>query len=117
MAEYQEVMHHLGRMCGTYLYCTDGCPLQEEPNVCFLAAKSLSTEKIEATEQAIMSWAAENPEPVYPTWEEWLADVGVLVCDTSFLNKRYWYTINKLKLEQPIPADIAEKLGLEEKEG
>lgn len=63
MAEYQVVMHHLGRMCETYLFCSHGCPLQTEPNVCFLSAKTLTTEEIKATEQAIMSWAAENPEP------------------------------------------------------
>ena len=64
-----------------------------------------------------MTWAAEHPEPVYPTWGDWLAEQGVLVCDVSYPNKRYWYAINKQKIEQPIPTDIAEKLGIEPKEG
>lgn len=54
MAEYQVVMHHLGRMCETYPSCSDGCPLRKEPNVCFLSAKSLPTDEIKETEQAIM---------------------------------------------------------------
>ena len=63
-----------------------------------------------------MRWATDNPEPVYPRWCDWLAEQGVLVCDNSFPNMRYWYAMNTEKMEQPIPADIAQKLGLEPKE-
>ena len=52
-------------------------------------------------EKRVMSWAAEHPV-VYPTWENWLTTLGV----QSFN-----------ELSKPIPADIAQKLGIEPKEG
>jgi hypothetical protein len=57
-------------------------------------------------ELRIMAWAAEHPEPVYPTWGEWLNTYGV-VSDNFFSNA---------KMLDPIPADIAEKLGVKPKE-
>ena len=43
--------------------------------------------------------AIRNPEPLYPSWQEWF--------DTFD---------RKIDVDDPIPADIAEKLGLEPKE-
>ena len=31
----------------------------------------------EAVERRVLEWAKENPEPRYPTWGEWLCEVGV----------------------------------------
>ena len=118
MAEYQVVMHHLGRMCETYSSCSDGCPLQEEPNVCFLSAKSLSTDAIKATEQAIMQWAAENPEPVYETWYEYLEKQHVVAAANSGQFENIHFNdivVPTLEMFKPIPADIAQKLGIEPK--
>ena len=58
-------------------------------------------------EKIIMSWAAEHPEPVYPAWRDWLRDQYPMLGP---------YTMTDI-LESPIPADIAEKLGLQPKEG
>lgn len=53
-------------------------------------------------EELVMSWAAENPEPVYPSWGTWLAaKFGYDLCEIMY---------------EPIPADIAQKLGIEPKE-
>ena len=50
------------------------------------------------------AWAAEHPEPVYPTWGEWL--------------QRMYNSMNYAGIFiTPIPADIAQKLGLQTKEG
>ena len=57
-------------------------------------------------EKNVMQWAAEHPEPVYPTWGEWLNTYGV-VSDNFFSNA---------KMLDPIPADLAQKLGVEPKE-
>jgi hypothetical protein len=67
-----------------------------------------------------MSWAAEHPEPVYPTWVEWLKTEGVIPYmkglvvvrgdDGNFHDGRVNITE---KMLDHIPDDIAEKLGLE----
>ena len=57
-----------------------------------------------------MSWAAEHPEPVYPQYLDWFLEQFGLE-----RNVRFGDLIDALK--QPIPADIAQKLGLEPKEG
>lgn len=55
----------------------------------------------------VEKWAKEHTEPQYPTWMKWLALEGVTdACGFHFQYKAY----------QPIPADIAEKLGLKPKE-
>ena len=59
-------------------------------------------------EKEVMAWAKEHPRPVYPTWFEWLKSVGALPTEQTICHRG---------LEQPIPADIAEKLGIEPKEG
>jgi hypothetical protein len=48
-------------------------------------------------------WSAEHPEPVYPSLYENLTDM-------------YSAAWNMIK-DKPIPADIAQKLGIEPKEG
>ena len=63
-------------------------------------------------QEKVTAWAAENPEPQYPTWGEWLMSIGVI-------NGVHPHgAIDALgNLKQPIPADIAEKLGLKPKGG
>jgi hypothetical protein len=69
-------------------------------------------------EAAVMRWAAEHPEPVYPTWGEWLVaqdiitEYGRIECGGSGV-----CGVFTDKGGQPIPADIAQKLGIEPKEG
>lgn len=74
-------------------------------------------------QEKIAAWAAENPEPVYPTWREWLNDIGVVGVEYT---TRIYTTANKGLVQyvstmpsfyRPIPADIAEKLGLKPKGG
>ena len=63
----------------------------------------LTDSDIDRLEKSVMEWANEFPEPVYPTWYE-------------FLTSRYhkaWEAIGR----DSSPADIAEKLGIEPKEG
>lgn len=51
-------------------------------------------------------------EEHYPTWEEWLITQGVI---KENQNGGVGYPMPKLL--EPIPADIAEKLGIRQKEG
>ena len=70
-----------------------------------------SDDYIANIEKEVMAWAAEHPAPVYPTWGEWLMSIGVI-------NGVHPHgAIDALgNLKQPIPADIAQKLGIEPKE-
>ncbi len=64
-------------------------------------------------EEKVDAWAAENPEPLYPTWLDYLHTVG-LVTKTENCTP---YGFDFTKVMKPIPADIAEKLGLKPKGG
>jgi hypothetical protein len=121
MAEhsFQEVMRQFDRMCKANAGCFN-CPLNEPDGVsdrCSIGAFVNNSERIE---REVMSWAAEHPEPVYPMWCEWLADKGVV--DVARMPVDYsGGIITEIKpsgkMYEHIPADIAQKLGIEPKEG
>ena len=114
MAEFVQRMKDWQRMCGTMqggIRKCDNCPLfkvlcQYKPN-----------EKVDFAwaEQIIEKWAAEHPEPVYPTWGEWLESFGVV--EVTKAKDRIITVMMKPELLNSIPADIAQKLGIEPKEG
>ena len=107
MAEFQEVMKQWRRMCNKMREHGDWCQYSK----CPLSGKCQlpSTTDIAETEGVVMQWAAEHPEPVYPTWREWLTSIGVI--DQMFTHSVIADTLSMT----PIPADIAEKLGIEPK--
>ena len=100
MAEYTEVIKQFKRMCKsiTPIECTRGeCPMGlENIGQC----RKVAFECPEKFEEQVMAWAAKHPEPKYPSWEEYLCSIGF--CSYNSLSK-------------PIPADIAQKLGIEPK--
>jgi hypothetical protein len=86
----------------------------------------------DAIEREVMAWAAENPEPEFPTWGEWLESEGI--CFSRLTNYEhigsfsipqvFEYQIDGKtafmcgdKVNTPIPADMAQKLGIKPKEG
>ena len=93
MAEFQEVIKHLGRMLDSHKH---GDSIAFEASV---PADAFKDAKL--VEEIVMKWAAENPEPVYPSWGTWLA-------------AKFGYDLREIMYE-PIPADIAQKLGIEPK--
>lgn len=101
MAKFATVMHEMKRMCETFTNADEcqHCPLVHSP-VCGTPSDMMDG-AIREAETAIMAWAAEHPEPQYPTLAEWLRSVGLA----------------NIRMIDPIPADIAEKLGIELKEG
>ena len=100
MAEFIEVMKQANRMCNV---CTcSSCPIHNMCNEVTL----LTPECAEQFVEAVTKWAAEHPEPQYPTWIKWLVAEGV----TDAGGFRFHH-----KAYQPIPAEIAEKLGLKPK--
>lgn len=115
MAEFQEVMKEWVRsrkaINENKLSC---CPLE-----------MFSDDYIANIEKEVMAWAAENPEPVYPTWREWLIKLGIVSFEADFcalLDTRPTTLANTVRAyineegSKPIPADIAERLGIEPKE-
>lgn len=107
VAEFSEVIKQFKRMCKsvTLAKCTRGeCPMGcENIGQC----RKVAFERPSDFEQRVMSWAAEHPEPVYPTWVEWLREIGIVPSEQKCFHD--W-------LLASIPADIAQKLGIEPKE-
>lgn len=76
-------------------------------------------------QEKVDAWAAENPEPQYPTWAEWLIERGLAEYkgmvfheyreDGNYVTK--FEAVLSKAAYNPIPADIAEKLGLKHKGG
>lgn len=118
MAEFQMIAKNLERLCDTYRSLsrcgTDECPLYCE-NLCY-ARQMIHVHGDDAgrLEDVVIAWAKEHPEPVYPTWYEWLTSIGAL---TRILNPDVASNLVEigLSLLDPIPADIAQKLGIEPK--
>lgn len=125
MADFVDVLRQFNRMCKANAGCSN-CPLHEQDGVsdrCSIGAFVNDSERIE---REVMKWAAEHPEPVYPTWEEWLQSVDVMESAEHIKNRCQCellidgivaHAIPTRKVLEPIPADIAQKLGLQPKEG
>lgn len=105
MAEYNEVIKQFKRMC--WYFSRDkmqkSCPMcTSYPNCNIGQCRKFAFEKPDF-EATVMRWAAEHPEPVYPTWAEYLMHTYQ---DVSYARI----------LGETIPADIASKLGIQPKE-
>lgn len=118
MAEFQEVTKLWRRMCismdGNDTYKCERCPLGDE-HICSFEISDIQDDEIHRVEEKVMSWAAEHPEPVYPTWAEWLHDNGIILDARQHNENEHW--LLGIEAMRPIPADIAQKLGIEPKEG
>lgn len=88
MAEFREVIKQWRRMCDKH-QCADKqcgaviydliCPITISHNgyPCDSRFVDCSPESMAQVERIVMEWATENPEPVYPTWFEWLERQGL----------------------------------------
>ena len=94
MAEFCKVIRNFDRVCNANgCYC---CPMKTGSlEGCKYLILNLPAE----FERRVMEWAEAHPEPKYPTWVEWFNSMGGVDCG------------------EPIPADIAERLGIKPKEG
>ena len=111
MAEFVTVMSEFMRLCIRFKQCED-CPVYKEGFNCDKKYEGYSKTSAEELEHVIMTWAAEHPEQVYPTWGEWLLEQGVIRAGTESRNGFTYQTVTD-KLFAQIDTDIAEKLGLE----
>ena len=114
MAEFVQIMKDLRRMCiaadnGPDTTKCGNCPLGES-RLCSFEISDIDDYELQEAETCITTWAAEHPEPVYPTWFEYLYAIN----NPDYFDLTEFYTWMR---HTPIPADIAQKLGIEPKEG
>lgn len=67
----------------------------------------------ESVEKEVLSWAKDNPEPRYPTWAEWLCEVGVSRVSSYQYGKVIY--IRTRKFYEEMDAETAKLLGVEPK--
>ena len=105
MAEFKNIARKYIRMCDSFGSACNGCPIRKPGSDNIYACRNRVLRNPEKYEVEIITWAAEHPKPVYPTWFEWFKTV---VPDEEMLQRgMYW--------DMQIPADIAQKLGIEPK--
>lgn len=107
MAEFKDVMAGYARMC-KYMNgeCYErNCPLAYKP-FCSTFIHSYTAEDIQELEEIVAKWVAEHPEPEYPTWAQWFRQMEIAPLEQKCFHS--W-------LLEPIPADIAQELGIEPK--
>ena len=132
MSDFVQTMKDWRRMCAAYSTddddCCKGCPVLDYRDHGCSAIFEMDVVDWKKYENAIAKWAAEHPEPVYPTWGEWLMEQMVIA---ERMRPKYDYTNGEYtdelertgeyiaidsEMKKQIPADIAEKLGIEPKE-
>ena len=128
MTDFVQTMMDWRRMCKTYTvegHECEGCPLVDIAEyACGAIFEAEFADVVDwaELERRLDKWAAEHPEPVYPTWIDWLYENGLVLkpsgWDMSLLGIPFELKcVTTEKAEQEIPADIAQKLGLKPKEG
>lgn len=115
------------RMCNsmTEMDGCEDCPIVKNTHGARCGDMPCEMHDVESIVREVEKWAAENPEQVYPTWIEWLKSMGVvpymmgLVVTRGADNGHFHdgHVNITAKALEAIPADIAEKLGIEPKEG
>ena len=124
MSEFTDVMRQAKRMCESFSdgHCSE-CPIGDADALeCGITVTSGMDCK--EVERRVMQWAQEHPETVYPTWAEWqdstFQDAEIDITPCTFGSRDRFKCDEKTChecIEDPIPADIAEKLGIKPKEG
>ena len=112
MDEFQMVVSEYKRMCESYKNC-DFCPMP-----IFGCDKDACRRYVfkcpEESKNTIMTWAAEHPEPVYPTWEEYLEKLMTLDMMCGLTDNHI--SVENYMRKTQIPAVLAQKLGVKPKE-
>lgn len=123
MAEFVDVMKTARRMCKSMDKCYV-CPLHGIFDECCLQINKpyyYVDSYLARYEADIMKWGAENPESRYPTWQEWQQKnfpdslYNLIPCEFMAMDNEKclsYYRDCKKCANQPIPADIAQKLGI-----
>ena len=117
--DFVQTMKDWRRMCKAYTTddesCCEGCPVVDfHEHGCGAIFEMEDSTDWQRYADAIMAWAAEHTGPVYPSWHDYLHSIGVLYNKHTAggdVTEIHWGN-----MMTPIPADIAQKLGIEPKE-
>ena len=130
MAEFQEIVKQAKRMCRMYENSCTGCPIADQDDRCMFEVgnadcipESWDLRKLRIAEELVMAWAAAHPEPRYPSWNDAWHQLFPDMAEK--FPPCYRYFMGSARLEgfcpglrcekcrnQPVFADIAEKLGI-----
>ena len=116
MSDFVKTMRDWKRMCYAfskqYGYdCCQYCRLHQKG--CEAILLQIQESAYDTIAETVYAWAAENPEPQYPTWLDYLHTLGLVIKTENCTTYGFDFT----KARNPTPADIAEKLGLKPKGG
>lgn len=126
MADFMEVWRQAKRLCDM-AKCGEDCPLHVDVTTCrldYVLDSDTPEYEVRKFENIVMQWAVEHPESKYPTWREWqeaiFPDCDVLIEPCQYMSKERAGCCGQVCSDcrvQPIPADIAERLGVKPIEG
>lgn len=96
--------------------CNKTCPMYSfevcsKPTDKYPTPLEIGDDLAHEIECVIMTWAAEHPEPVYPSVAEYLERLGIIIRRDGTMEADFF------KANEPMNADVAKLLGLEPKEG
>ena len=119
MSDFVQTMKDWRRMCNTIQsknqkasigsWCK-GCPLQD---FCIIdtSIKDTTNGEFDIIGEQIQAWAAENPEPVYPSIAKYFKQFGITIRRDGSLEADYF------KANEPMSADMAKLLGISSGDG
>lgn len=120
MTDFVRTMKDWRRMCKTQDNTTreacSSCPMGDDGKSCMAVYEDeFETVDFAHIENTVTEWAAEHPEPKYPTWWKYMCMIGVIPDELGdkTLGEMAVYSL----MNTHIQSDIAEKLGIEPKEG
>lgn len=123
MAEFSVAMKQIQRFCGSQIKC-ESCPVWHREDMCCKVENAFRdgelSDGLPEIERIVMDWAAKHPEPRYPTWKEWqnanFPTASYPLGPCGFVSAKQAGCELKHEcvecLNSPIPADIAQKLGI-----
>lgn len=129
MAEFREVLRQIKRYCDAQTACKKCELFKVVGEMC--PSDLFAEDNGAGIETMVMSWAEDHPDQTYPTWGEWLESEGICFSRLKNYSRVAGMSIPQVfeyqidgetaficgdKVNSPIPADIAEKLGIEPKE-
>ena len=114
--EICDFLNNWKRMCNlmTEMNGCEDCPIVRNTHGARCGDMPGEMQDAESIAREVEKWAAEHPEPVYPTWYEWLTSIGAVM---RKVKPDVASNLIETGLLDPIPAEIAQKLGIEPKEG
>lgn len=116
MTEFITIVNIKKRMCDTHAYCKK-CPLSQDYNGRDIPCCDLIYKHPEEAERIILQWAAEHPEPQYPSWSEAWKRLFPGAFNAPCPNMYFGLPCRSNDCDkcraQPIPAHIAQMLHIQ----